>query len=149
MDIWPADATHGVSLLITTLGGRVMRFDSGSGAMSADFASGLGSDCNVIKVGTYSTLTYAFVSQFMPGRGKILQFGAPPASGANLPLASLSTGNKDPQGLATSSSGSVAVDRLRRTQRLRAARSAITTQLSGAGSATLPPPRLCSKRVVS
>ncbi len=99
--------THGVSLLLTTVGGRVLRFDSGSGAMAADFASGLGLGLERIKVGTYSTLTYAFVSQFTPGRGKILQFGSPPASGANSPLASLSTGNKDPQGLATSNSGSV------------------------------------------
>jgi hypothetical protein len=42
MDIWPADATHGVSLLLTTLGGRVMRFDTAANAMTSDFASGLG-----------------------------------------------------------------------------------------------------------
>src|SRR5580693_4293820 len=101
MDIWPADSTHGVSLLLTTLGGRVMRFDSASGAMTADFASGLGLGLERIKVGTYSTLTYAFVSQFTPGRGKILQFGAPPASGANAPLASLTTGSTAPQARAT------------------------------------------------
>ena len=86
MDVWPADATHGVSLLLTTIGGRVLRYDSGSAAMTADFANGLGLGLQRIKVGTYSTLTYAFVSQFTPGRGKILQFGSPPASGANLPL---------------------------------------------------------------
>ena len=138
MDIWPADATHGVSLLLTTLGGRVMRFDSGSGAMTADFASGLGVGLQRIKVGTYSTLTYAFVSQFTPGRGKILQFGAPPASGANLPLASLSTGNKDPQGLATSSSGSVPVSACVAPSACAPLGPQLTTQLSGAGSSTLP-----------
>ena len=94
MDIWPADATHGVSLLLSTLGGGVMRFDSGSGAMAADFASGLGVGLERIKVGTYSTLTYAFVSQYTPGRGKILQFGAPPASGANPPLALIEHGQQ-------------------------------------------------------
>jgi hypothetical protein len=110
MDIWPADATHGVSLLFTTVGGRILRFDSGQGAMTADFANGLGLGLERIKVGTYATVTYAFVSQFTPGRGRLLQFGAPPTSGgANNPLATLSTGNKDPQGLATSSSGSVPV----------------------------------------
>jgi hypothetical protein len=139
MDIWPADATHGVSLLISTLGGRVVRFDSGSGAMSADFASGLGLGLQRIKVGTYSTLTYAFVSQFTPGRGKILQFGAPPASGANLPLASLSTGNKDPQGLAVSSSGSVPVTACVAPSACAPLGPQLTTQLSGAGSGTLPP----------
>jgi hypothetical protein len=138
MDIWPADATHGVSLLLSTLGGRVMRFDSGSGAMSADFASGLGLGLERVKVGTYSTLTYAFVSQFTPGRGKILQFGAPPASGANLPLASLSTGNKDPQGLAVSSSGSVPVTACVAPNTCAPLGPQLTTQLSGAGSGTLP-----------
>jgi Bacterial Ig-like domain (group 2) len=139
MDIWPADATHGVSLLLSTLGGRVMRFDSASGAMTADFASGLGLGLERIKVGTYSTLTYAFVSQFTPGRGKILQFGAPPASGANLPLASLSTGNKDPQGLATSSSGSVPVTACVAPSVCAPLGPQLTTQVSGTGSGTLPP----------
>jgi hypothetical protein len=138
MDIWPADATHGVSVLLTTFGGRVMRFDSGSGAMTADFASGLGLGLQRIKVGTYSTLTYAFVSQFTPGRGKILQFGSPPASGANLPLASLSTGNKDPQGLAVSSSGSVPVTACVAPSACSPLGPQLTTQLSGDGSGNLP-----------
>jgi hypothetical protein len=139
MDIWPADTAHGVSLLITTLGGRVTRFDSASGAMTADFASGLGFGLGRIKVGTYSTLTYAFVSQFTPGRGQILQFGAPPASGANLPLASLSTGNKDPQGLATSSSGSVPATACVAPSICAPLGPQLTTQLSGTGSGSLPP----------
>ncbi len=139
MDIWPADATHGVSLLLTTLGGRVMRFDSASGAMAADFASGLGFGLERIKVGTYSTLTYAFVSQFTPGRGQILQFGAPPASGANLPLASLSTGNNDPQGLATSSSGSVPATACVAPSICAPLGTQLTTQLSGTGTSNLPP----------
>jgi hypothetical protein len=138
MDIWPADATHGVSLLLTTLGGRVMRFESGSGAMTADFASGLGFGLQRIKVETYSTLTYAFVSQFTPGRGHILQFGTPPASGANLPLASLSTGNKDPQGLAVSSSGSVPVTACIAPSVCGPLGPQLTTQLSGVGSGTVP-----------
>ena len=138
MDIWPADATHGVSLLLTTLGGRVMRFDSGNGAMTADFAGGLGVGLQRIKVGTYSTLTYAFVSQFTPGHGRILQFGSPPASGPNLPLAALSTGGKDPQGLATSSSGSVPVSACVAPSTCAPLGPQLTTQLSGAGSGNLP-----------
>jgi hypothetical protein len=138
MDIWPADATHGVSLLLTTLGGRVMRFDSASDAMAADFASGLGVGLERIKVGTYSTLTYAFVSQFTPGRGQILQFGAPPAGGANLPLTSLSTGNKDPQGLAASSSGSVPVTACVAPSACTPLGPQLSTQLSGAGSGSVP-----------
>ncbi len=139
MDIWPADAAHGVSLLLTTVGGRIMRFDSGSGAMTADFASGLGLGLQRIKVGTYSTLTYAFVSQFALARGKILQFGAPPASGANTPLASLSTGNKDPQGLAVSSSGSVPATACVAAGGCAPLGAQLTTQLSGPGSGNLPP----------
>jgi hypothetical protein len=148
MDVWPADATHGVSLLLTTLGGRVMRFDSGSGAMTADFASGLGLGLERIKVGTYSTLTYAFVSQFTPGRGKILQFGAPPASGANLPLASLSTGNKDPQGLATSNSGSVPVTACVAPSICAPLGPQLTTQLSSAGTIPTTAPLLEESCVV-
>lgn len=139
MDIWPADATHGVSLLLTTLGGRVVRFDSASGAMAADFANGLGFGLERIKVGTYSTLTYAFVSQFTPGRGQILQFGAPPVSGANRPLASLSTGNNDPQGLATSSSGSVPATACVAPSICAPLGTQLTTQLSGTGASNLPP----------
>ncbi len=139
MDVWPADATHGVSLLLTTIGGRVLRYDSGSAAMSADFANGLGLGLQRIKVGTYSTLTYAFVSQFTPGHGRILQFGAPPASGANLPLASLSTGTKDPQGLAVSNSGSVPITACVAPSVCAPLGPQLTTQLSGAGSAALPP----------
>lgn len=137
MDIWPADDAHGVSLLLTTIGGRVMRFDSAQGAMTSDFANGLGLGLQRIKVGTYSTLTYAFVSQFTPGRGKILQFGAPPASGANRPLASLSTGNKDPQGLAVSNSGSVPVTACVAPMACAPLGPQLVTQLSGSG--TIPP----------
>jgi hypothetical protein len=148
MDIWPADATHGVSLLLTTVGGRIMRFDSGDGAMAADFASGLGLGLERIKVGTYSTLTYAFVSQFTPGRGKILQFGAPPASGANPPLASLSTGNKDPQGLATSNSGSVAATTCVFPSTCAPLGPQLTTQLSGSGNLPAAAPLLEESCVV-
>jgi hypothetical protein len=139
MDIWPADATHGVSLLLTTLGGRILRFDSGSGALTADFASGLGFGLERIKVGTYSTLTYAFVAKFTPGHGQILQFGAPPASGPNAPLASLSTGNKDPQGLATSNSGSVPVTACATSSGCAPLGPQLTTQLTLPGNATPPP----------
>jgi hypothetical protein len=138
MDIWPADASHGVSLLFTTVGGRILRFDSGHGAMTADFADGLGLGLERIKVGTYATVTYAFVSQFTPGRGRLLQFGAPPTSGgANNPLATLSTGNKDPQGLAASSSGSVPASACVAPNVCAPLGGELTHQLSGGG--TVPP----------
>jgi uncharacterized protein YjdB len=111
IDLWPADTTypasgHGVSLLLPTASGRVMRFDSSTGAFVTDFADGLGAGLLKIKVGTYSTFPYAFVAQSTPGTGRILQFGAPPASGANAPLSSVSTGVNNPQGLAVTNSAS-------------------------------------------
>jgi len=111
IDLWRADATypasgHGVSLLLPTASGRVMRFDSSTGAFVTDFADGLGAGLLKIKVGTYSTFPYAFVAQSTPGTGRILQFGAPPASGANAPLSSVSTGVNNPQGLAVTNSAS-------------------------------------------
>ncbi len=111
IDVWPADATypasgHGVSLLMPTNDGRVMRFDSSTGAFTTDFAGGLGTGLLKIKVGTYSTFPYAFVAQSTPGTGRILQFGAPPASGTNSPLSTVSTGVNNPQGLAVTSSSS-------------------------------------------
>jgi len=139
MDIWPADATHGVSLLFSTLGGRVMRFDSGSNTMSADFASGLGAGLQRVKVGTYSTVTYAFVSQYTNHNGKLLQFGAPPASGANTPLATLSTGTNDPQGLAVTSSGSVPISACIAPNACQPLGPQLTTQISGTGTGNLPP----------
>ena len=140
MDIWPADATHGVSLLFTTVGGRILRFDSGQGAMTSDFANGLGLGLERIKVGTYATVTYAFVSQFTPGRGRLLQFGAPPANGgSNSALAVLSTGNKDPQGLAASSSGSVPVSACIAPNTCAPLGGQLTHQLSTPAGGTLPP----------
>ena len=111
IDLWPADATypasgHGASVLLPTASGRVMRFDSSTGAFVTDFADGLGNGLLKIKVGTYSTFPYAFVAQSTPGTGRILQFGAPPASGANNPLSSVSTGVNNPEGLAVTNSAS-------------------------------------------
>jgi hypothetical protein len=111
IDVWPADATypasgHGVSLLVPMTDGRVMRFDSSTGAFTTDFANGLGAGLLKIKVGTYSTFPYAFIAQSLPGTGRILQFGAPPASGPNSFLASVTTGVNNPQGLAVTSSSS-------------------------------------------
>jgi hypothetical protein len=139
MDIWPADATHGVSLLMTTLGGRVMRFDTGSNALTADFASGLGFGLQRVKVGTFSTVTYAFVGQYTPGSGKILQFVAPPAGGSNAPIATLSTGTRDPQGLAVTSSGSVPISACIAPNTCSPLGPQLTTQISGSGTGNIPP----------
>jgi len=139
MDVWPADATHGVSLLITTIAGRVLRFDSGSKALAADFASGLGVGLQRIKVGTYSTIPYAFVAQSGAGTGKILQFGAPPSSGTNGPLASVTTGVNNPLGLAVTSSGSAPVSACIAPAVCDPLGPQLTAQISGPGTTNLPP----------
>ena len=98
IDLWPADATHGVSLLLPTVSGLVMRFDSSTNAFTTNFASGLGSGLLKIKVGTYSTFPYAFVAQSTggtAGTGRILQFGAPPAGGTNTMPVSSTSGSAD------------------------------------------------------
>jgi hypothetical protein len=148
MDVWPADATHGISLLFTTLGGRVTRFDSGANAMSADFASGLGFGLERIKVGTFSTVTYALVTQFTPGHGRILQLGTPPASGANTPLATLSTATQDPQGLAITSSGSVPASACVAPSVCAPLGAELQTQLSSAGTFPTSAPLLEESCVV-
>lgn len=105
MDIWPADAAHGVSLLFTTLDGRIIRFDTSANAFVADFADCQGIAPQKIKVATTATTSYAFVAEpVTPNGGRILQFGAPPASGPNNPIATLSQGVGNPVGLAASNS---------------------------------------------
>ncbi len=110
MDVWPADATHGTSVLFTTIDGRILRFDTSKSAFVSNFASGLGLGLQKLKVGTYANTPYAFVAQ-LGGKntGKILAFAAPPASGTNSPLAVVSSGVMEPVGLALSNSGSVSV----------------------------------------
>jgi beta-lactam-binding protein with PASTA domain/sugar lactone lactonase YvrE len=108
MDIWPADSTHGTSLLITTVDGRILRYDTSWNIFDANFASGLGSGLEKIKTGLSAGVEYAFVSQVQSGNeGKIMQFGAPPSSGSNRPVATITKGLSDPIGLAVATSGSV------------------------------------------
>ena len=106
MDIWPSDARHGVSLLFPTADGRILRFDSSQNEFVANFAGGLGLGMQRIKVGSYANTPYAFVTQFSLLGGAILQFGAPPASGSDEPLATIRRGVIEPVGLAITSSGS-------------------------------------------
>jgi len=110
MDLWPADATHGTSVLFTTIDGRILRFDTNQSAFVSNFASGLGLGLQKLKVGTYANSAYAFVAKLgAGGSGQILAFAAPPTSGANTPLAAVSSGVMEPEGLAISNSGSQSV----------------------------------------
>jgi hypothetical protein len=138
MDVWPADATHGTSLLFTTIDGRIVRFDSRSSAFTANFASGLGLGLQKIKVGTFAGTPYAFVAQ-LGSSGQILQFGAPPASGANKPLAVLSKGVNAPIGLALSNSGSTSASSCVAPNSCSPLGPNVSTQFSGPGAANIPP----------
>ena len=139
MDLWPADATHGVSLLFTTIDGRIVRFDSSRDAFVANFASGQGLGLGKIKVGSFASTTYAFVAQIkLPASGQILQFGAPPASGANQPLATVSKGVSVPIGLALSSSGSQPASSCVAPNSCSILGPQVTQQVSGVGAAKIP-----------
>jgi hypothetical protein len=108
MDIFPA-TTPGTdtSVLFTTIDGRILRFDTVQNKFVSNFASRLGFGLQKLKVGIYANVPYAFVAQLgARNTGQILAFRAPPASGANSPLARVSTGVMDPVGLAVSNSGS-------------------------------------------
>lgn len=108
MDIWPADATHGVSLLFTTSDTRILRIDTSVNAFVKDFVDdcklGLGLVLNKIKVATIATIPYAFVAEpGSPSGGQIQQYGTPPAKkGPNNPIATVSQSVGSPLGLAVS-----------------------------------------------
>jgi hypothetical protein len=112
MDVWPANAALGTnaSLLFTTVDGRILRFDTVQNKFVADFADRLGPSLQKIKVGTYANVPYAFVAQLQPrNSGQILVFGAPPSSGVNKALATVTRNVMNPVGLAVTSSGSQSV----------------------------------------
>ena len=138
MDIWPADATHGVSLLFTTIDGRIIRFDTAHNAFTGNFASGLGLGLTKLKVGAYAGKPYAFVAQLGFGSGQVLQFGAPPASGNNRALASVSKGVSEPIGLALTSSGSVGASSCVAPNSCSPLGPQLSVQISGPGAARIP-----------
>ena len=138
MDIWPADATHGVSLLFTTADGRVLRFDSGHNAFAGVFAN-VGLNLQKIRVGSYLNVPYAFIAQLVSSNGgKILQFGAPPATGTNKPLATISQGLSAPIGLAVTVSGSAPASQCLSPTGCSPIGSTLTTNIV-ANASTIPP----------
>jgi hypothetical protein len=138
MDIWPADATHGVSLLFPTVDGRIIRFDTAKDAFAGNFASGLGLGLTKLRVGTYAGTPYAFVAQLGPNAGQILQFGSPPASGNNKVLASVSKGVNEPLGLAVTSSGSTPAGSCVAPLSCSPLGPQLTVQISGPGASKIP-----------
>jgi hypothetical protein len=112
MALWPTDG----SLLVATIGGSVLRYTlttTGSTTMPA-FATGLGLSLGKLKTFVRSNVPYAMFDQ--PLRGKIFEFGAPPAGGCpnlavvcNAPLAAITTVSI-PVGLAATDSSAPTQD---------------------------------------
>jgi YVTN family beta-propeller protein len=138
MDIWPSDASHGVSLLFPTADGRILRFDSSRDEFAANFAGGLGLGLQKIKVGSYASTPYAFVTQLSLLGGAILQFGAPPAHGSNEPVATLRRGVIEPVGLAITSSGSAPASSCIGPPGCSPVGNQTTQQFTGPGTSNIP-----------
>jgi len=104
---WPADSTHGDSLLLTTVDGRILRFDATTSAFTGNFAEGLGVGLQRIKTATFANAPYAFVTQNGWSGAKILELGAPPSRGSNAPVASFAKGLSSLGGLAATNTDAV------------------------------------------
>jgi hypothetical protein len=112
MDIWPANPVWhtNTTMLFTTADGRILEFDTLLNKFVCNFAQNRGPGLQKIKVGSYASVSYAFVAQLEAhNTGQILVFGAAPTSGANNPIKTISSGIMNPQGLAVISSGSASL----------------------------------------
>jgi hypothetical protein len=112
MDIWPANPVWhtNTTLLFTTADGRVLEFDSLLNKVVCNFTENRGAGLQKIKVGSYASVSYAFVSQLEANNtGQILVFVAAPVTGPNNPFRTISTGIANPVGLAVTSAGSASL----------------------------------------
>jgi hypothetical protein len=99
LDFWPPDN----SLLISTTGGNILRYDPSSGGFLANFATGLGNGKFKVRTGIEFGQPRAIVAN--RNGGEILKLGPPPSVGANVPLASVTAGVQSPQGLTLTNVG--------------------------------------------
>jgi len=103
MDIQQDPNTQDATLLFSTIGGRILDFDSAKNKFITPYAINLGLGLTRLKVGTFQGMPYVFVGR-LPGA--ILEFAAPPPGTSNTtPFASVSTGVNNPSDLAVSNSG--------------------------------------------
>jgi sugar lactone lactonase YvrE len=135
---WPADATHGESLLFPTTDGRILRYDTTARAFVTNVASGLGSGLQKLKAGLFANVPYAFVGQVLPhNAGRILQFQPPPASGANPPVATISAGVNNPAGLAVTQTDTTAAANCVAPATCSLLSGAIAVNITGPGAANV------------
>jgi hypothetical protein len=137
MDIGQDPTTQDVTLLFSTVDGRILDFDSATNEFITPYAKNLGIGLTRVRVGTVKGAQYVFVAQ-LPGR--ILEFAAPPSGSSNTNttvFASVSKGVSNPSDLAVTGSGSTMAGQCIN------APCAILPQLSlqftGPGTANIPP----------
>jgi NHL repeat len=104
MDIGQDATTSDRTLLFSTLGGRILSFDSAKNAFMTPYAINLGLGLTRVKAGTFQGAQYVFVGQ-LPGQ--ILEFSSPPAGVSNTAaFARVTKGVINPSDLAVTQSGS-------------------------------------------
>jgi hypothetical protein len=104
MDMARDPNTQDVTLLFSTLGGRILDFDSAKSAFITPYAINLGLGLTRLKVGTFQGVQYVFVGQ-LPGA--ILEFAAPPPGTSDTKaFAAVTKGVSNPADLAVTNSGS-------------------------------------------
>jgi hypothetical protein len=110
-DFWPSTSAGGhTTILLDTTSGRVLQYDFTANGVAAgypvQFAKGLGSGLQKLKVGLYLEVPYAFVTSTTPGTGQILQLGAPNGGQTNI-VGVANLGANAPDGLAVARAAAV------------------------------------------
>jgi hypothetical protein len=136
MDMARDPNTQDVTLLFSTLGGRILDFDSAKSAFITPYAINLGLGLTRLKVGTFQGVQYVFVGQ-LPGA--ILEFAAPPPGTSDTKAFAIVTkGVNNPADLAVTNSGSTLAGSC-----VTASGCSILPQLSlqitGPGTVNIPP----------
>ena len=109
MDIGQDPTTQHTILLLPTVDGRILDFDSAKPGFITPYATNLGLGLTRLKVGTFQNTQYVFVAQ-LPNQ--ILEFTAPSAGSSDTtPFAKVTKGVSNPTDLAVTNSGSTQAGR--------------------------------------
>ena len=104
MDVGQDPTTQDMTLLLATIDGRILDFDSAKNAFITPYAINLGLGVTRVRVATFQGAQYVFVAQ-LPGR--IMEFASPASGHSNTtPFASVTKGVSNPSDLAVTRSGS-------------------------------------------
>jgi hypothetical protein len=140
MDIGQDPTTQDTIVLLATVDGRILDFDTAKTAFITPYAINLGLGLTRVKVGTFQGAQYVFVAQ-LPGR--IMEFAAPPSGQSNTtPFASVSKGVSYPSDLAVTQSGTTSVGQQGQGPCISAPCSILpqlSLQFTGPGTTNFPP----------